>query len=153
MMRFTCGACTRGMHEHCQGRTPPPPGMMGGSECVCKGDCAGSTAPEDALVVAAMKAVLNPGARMTRDDEVVPRVAVKTHLDGDPKPRQDEIVKWEAMRRRYAVEQMIALILLPREGQTDGPFPGFEMHSWVIRERDGKVVCERQLIEIQVTSA
>ena len=90
---------------------------------------------------------------MSRDSDVVPRVAIKSHLDGDPKPRQGEIVEWDLMRRRCAVEQMVVLILLPDESRADGPFPGYAMHSWAIRERDGKVVCERQPIDIQVTPA
>lgn len=40
MMRYTCQACCRGMHDLCAGREAPPPGMMGGSECICEGDCA-----------------------------------------------------------------------------------------------------------------
>ena len=39
MMRYTCTACRMGQHKLCAGRQPPPPGMFGGSECVCDGKC------------------------------------------------------------------------------------------------------------------
>lgn len=32
-------ACEKGWHDMCSGKQPPPTGMLGGSECICKGDC------------------------------------------------------------------------------------------------------------------
>lgn len=45
MMRYTCTACRRGMHDQCDGRRPPPPRHLGGSECICDGKC-GERTPE-----------------------------------------------------------------------------------------------------------
>ena len=39
MMRYTCQACRHGQHTLCDGTRNPPLGMLGGSECVCKGEC------------------------------------------------------------------------------------------------------------------
>lgn len=48
MLRYLCQACEQGMHGCCDGRHPPPPGMMGGSDCICKGDC-GPPKPQEYL--------------------------------------------------------------------------------------------------------
>jgi len=78
-------------------------------------------------------------------------VAVKTHLDGDPKPRPEEIGAWDAIRREYGLDQMLALILLPDESVTDGVFPGYAIHSWAIREdAQGKTTCEPETINIEI---
>jgi hypothetical protein len=58
MMRYICAGCKRGMHEFCMGLEPPPPGMMGGSECVCKGDCGPQcTLPEDQPLIDALNEI------------------------------------------------------------------------------------------------
>lgn len=88
---------------------------------------------------------------MASSEESVPRVAVKSHLDGDPKPRREEIVEWDVMRRRYGVDVMLALIMLPDDTVTEGPFAGFQLHKWEILEVDGKTVCRPSDIEIVVT--
>lgn len=84
-------------------------------------------------------------------DQAVPQVAVKTHLDGDPRPRPDEIAEWDAIRKEHGLDQMLAMILLPNEAATDGPFPGYEMAGWAIRDGDdGKTVCEPEDIDVQI---
>jgi hypothetical protein len=35
-----CQACQAGDCANCEGGRPAPPGMLGGTECPCKGDCA-----------------------------------------------------------------------------------------------------------------
>lgn len=45
MMFYTCSACRVGQHDLCAGKQPPPPGMLGGSECDCDGNC-GERPPE-----------------------------------------------------------------------------------------------------------
>ncbi len=86
---------------------------------------------------------------MTRADDIAPRVAVKSHLDGDPNPRPGEILEWDLMRRTHGLEQMLALILLPDVGATS-KFAGYAEHWWAIRERNGKVVCEPTEVQIEV---
>lgn len=51
MMRYICHSCARGEHRFCAGRQAPPPGMLGGSECICDGKCRERAAAqvEDAL--------------------------------------------------------------------------------------------------------
>lgn len=49
MMRYTCQACQDGMHDLCAGRQAPPPGMFGGSECDCDGNCASRTKSDDVI--------------------------------------------------------------------------------------------------------
>lgn len=86
---------------------------------------------------------------MADDDAVVPRVAVKTHLDGDPQPRPDEVAEWDAIRKEHDLNEMAVMILLPDES-TDGPFPGYAMHGWAIRDDEDGTVCEREEINVEV---
>jgi hypothetical protein len=84
------------------------------------------------------------------DDEAVPRVAVKTHLDGDPRPRPEEVAEWDAIRKEHGLAEMAVMILLP-DDSTDGPFTGYAMHGWAIRDgEDGGTVCEREEINVEV---
>lgn len=46
MMFYICQACCAGEHNLCAGRQPPPPGMMGGSECDCDGKCGERAKPD-----------------------------------------------------------------------------------------------------------
>ena len=32
---YTCAACQRGEHEKCERGHPAPPGVIGGSSCIC----------------------------------------------------------------------------------------------------------------------
>ena len=85
------------------------------------------------------------------EEPAVPQVAVKTHLDGDPGPRSEEIAQWDAIRREHGLDQMLVLILLPDESVTDGAFPGYAIHSWAIREdTQGKTICESETIDIEI---
>lgn len=59
MMRYTCQACQQGQHDLCAGRHSPPPGMLGGSECVCDGKCAERPRRKDKFIDT-MTAALNP---------------------------------------------------------------------------------------------
>lgn len=36
MLDMICIPCQYGSHEKCSGGRAPPPGMLGGSRCVCK---------------------------------------------------------------------------------------------------------------------
>lgn len=81
----------------------------------------------------------------------VPRVAIQSHMDGDPKPRPKEINKWDAIRREHGLEEMLVMILLPDETVTDGLFPGYALHGWSIRDdAQGKTICEPKDIDVQV---
>lgn len=91
------------------------------------------------------------GVNPIHEESIVPQVAVKTHLDGDPKPRPKEIGEWDAIRREHGLDQMLALILLPDESVTDGIFPGYSIHGWAIREDEqGKTTCEPETIDIEI---
>lgn len=82
-------------------------------------------------------------------DQTVPRVAVKTHLDGDPKPRPDEVAEWDAVRKEHGLAEMMVMILLPDES-TDGVFPGYAMHGWAIRDGEDGTVCEPETIDVEI---
>lgn len=78
-------------------------------------------------------------------------MAVKTHLDSDPKPRAEEISEWDAIRREHGLDQMLVLILLPDESVTNSIFPGYSIHGWAIREDEqGKTICEPETIDITI---
>jgi len=36
MYAYTCGACQMGNHERCEKGHPAPPGVFGGSRCICR---------------------------------------------------------------------------------------------------------------------
>lgn len=82
-------------------------------------------------------------------DASVPRVAVKTHLDGDPKPRPDEVAEWDAIRKEHQLDVMLVMILVPDE-EASWPFPGYTMHGWAIRDGEGGTVCESEEINVEV---
>lgn len=107
----------------------------------------------------------------TRDGEPIEaQLVVQTHFDGDPRPRPDELERWNARRREQGLERVIALILLPRKRRAvpkgapaaavtviDGfhrrrqqVFAGLEQHGWAIFERDGVIVCEPEEVQITV---
>jgi hypothetical protein len=88
---------------------------------------------------------------MADDGHIAPRVAFKSHLDGDPKVRPEEAAEFNAVRKRFGVAEMVVLILTENDANQEPPFAGWDVHSWVIRERDGRTVVEREDIDIVIT--
>lgn len=78
-------------------------------------------------------------------------IAIKSHLDGDPHPRADEIADWERMRVENGLDEIVSLILLPNDEQQEQPFRGYDAHGWRIHQRDGEVVCEKHEVTIEIT--
>jgi hypothetical protein len=69
----------------------------------------------------------------------VPRVAIKTHLDGDPALRPDEMADWNALRLANDMDEMIALVLTPNDADPEEAspgtaFPGYDLHWWKISD-------------------
>ncbi len=65
MMRYTCQACQFGEHDMCAGKNPPPPGMMGGSECDCDGNCAARATEKEQSRFAALLAAAGEQSKQT----------------------------------------------------------------------------------------
>jgi hypothetical protein len=63
-------------------------------------------------------------------DLVIP---VKSHLDGDPNIRPEELIEWNALRRQLDQDELVCIIVLGKSLD--------QWHSWVISEPEkNKVV-------------
>lgn len=74
-------------------------------------------------------------AHAGHQQDLVERVVVRTHLDGDPRPRLDEIEEWQALRRKNRLDEMVACILAPDDNATLTHFPGYKEHWWSLTDK------------------
>lgn len=81
---------------------------------------------------------------------LAPHAAIQTHLDGDPKPRPDEIANFNGVRRDHNLDEILVLILLPDEAQQERPFPGYTTHGWKIYESGADVLCMPEEVSIEI---
>lgn len=83
---------------------------------------------------------------MARDDETAPRVVVQSHLDGDVKPRPEEIKQWLRVMEEYDLDVMVCLILTIGF-DVGSHFPGYTEHWWEL-DRKGAVKATQVRIEV-----
>lgn len=87
-------------------------------------------------------------------DDVVPRIAFKTHLDGDPNPRPGEVVEMNRVRESVGIETFIFAVVVDDptavEQTAAQPFVGRRTTWYEIGRRDGEIYCEPTEIAVQI---